>query len=518
MLTSAIFMNSFQTLVVSFILLSTLSIALPQNKLEYMRMRAELINTDENMRIGSNLVLTASEHFVNEIFMKEKRNLIESSRLNRTVFFPSASFFQSRPLIEQSLLYQLIHTMPKGASLHIHDQSMVSLDWIIKNVTYRDNVYMCLWQQSYLIFQVFKTMPLNPDCDWKLVVRERQLCKDVAAFDLNLRNNLSLVVNDPFVNFPDNQAAWVKFSQYFRQVGQLLYFIPIFKDMLWQTMMEFREANILYMEVRVTYAGLYDLEGNVYNREYCTQLVKEVSEAFSQHYPDFIGMKIIFSGIRFQNESDILDEVKDVMTLHKKYPDIVAGYDLSGNEAYFRPLHYYSDALMFPSQQDPSYRLPYFLHAGETNWQGTETGYNIVDALLLNATRVGHAYALSKHPHLMKLYKERDIPIEVQPLSNQVLRLISDFRNHPMVSLIADNFSIVISCDDRTTMDSAPLSHDFYIVFTAMSSDKADITLLKQLALNSIRFSTLNDSEKERAQRLWQTKWDKFINEVIQRR
>ncbi|KAH9493093.1 hypothetical protein Btru_022783 [Bulinus truncatus] len=436
--------------------------------------------------------------------------MIESSRVNRTIFVPSTSFYSSKAKIENTVLYQLINKMPKGAALHIHDQSMVSLDWIIKNVTYRDDVYMCLWEQSYLIFRVLnKSQSPQGDCEWKQVTKERGKSKNIHDFDLNIRNNLSLLAGDPFLTFPDNQAAWVKFSNYFTQVDQLLHYIPIFRDMLWQTMMEFREANVHYIEVRVYFNGLFDLNGTVYNREYCVLLVKEVSESFVKQYPDFMGMKVIFSGSRFQNVSVVLDEVKDVMMLHKKYPEVVSGY-----EALYNPLSYYSEALLYPSQQDPPYNLPYFLHAGETNLQGTETGYNVVDALLLNSTRVGHAYALSKHPHLMKLYKERDIPLEVQPLSNQVLRLVDDLRNHPMASLIADNYSIVISCDDRTTMDLAPLSHDFYIVFTAMSSDRADLTLLKQLAINSIRFSSLTDVQKQRAMTQWQTKWDKFILEV----
>ncbi|XP_055900360.1 adenosine deaminase AGSA-like isoform X1 [Biomphalaria glabrata] len=501
------------TVVLNFISKSDFSLSLPMTSSEYLKIRSQLIDENESRRLGSHLVLSSSELFVNNIFMKEKKTLIESSRLNKTVFFPTESFYKSKRLIDESYLFELIHKMPKGAALHTHDLSMVSLDWIIHNATYRENVYMCIWKQSYL-FKVFKTQPLETDCHWKLVSKERQNSKDVQAFDMALRNNLSLVSADPFLSFQDNQAAWLRFGRYFRQVGQLLYYIPIFKDLLWQTMIEFREANVQFIEVRVTYFWLYDLNGKVYDREYCVKLVKEVSDKFVQHFPDFSGMKIIFSGIRFQNVTTILNEIKDVMALHKKYPDVMAGYDLSGNEALYNPFSYYSEALLYPSQQDPPYHLPYFLHAGETNWQGTETGYNLIDALLLNATRVGHAYALSKHPHLMKLYKERDIPLEVQPLSNQVLRLVSDFRNHPMASLIASNYSIVISCDDRTTMDSAPLSHDFYIVFIAMSSDKADLTLLKQLAINSIRFSTLNNVQKVKAMKLWQIKWNTFITDL----
>ena len=45
-----------------------------------------------------------------------------------------------------------------------------------------------------------------------------------------------------------------------------------------------------------------------------------------------------------------------------------------------------------------------------------------MDAVLLNSTRIGHGYALYKHPLVMQLIKERDIAIEVNPISNQVFK------------------------------------------------------------------------------------------------
>ena len=49
----------------------------------------------------------------------------------------------------------------------------------------------------------------------------------------------------------------------------------------------------------------------------------------------------------------------------------------------------------------------------------------------------------------MRLAKEKDIALEVCPISNQVLKLVDDIRNHPIVELIQDgNFPIVISPDD----------------------------------------------------------------------
>jgi adenosine deaminase CECR1 len=45
---------------------------------------------------------------------------------------------------------------------------------------------------------------------------------------------------------------------------------------------------------------------------------------------------------------------------------------------------------------------------------------NVIDALLLNATRMGHGYAIAKHPEAKKLARAKNIPIEVNPISNQV--------------------------------------------------------------------------------------------------
>ncbi|XP_059164002.1 adenosine deaminase AGSA-like [Physella acuta] len=401
------------------LLIPLLTRSTPLETSQYLSMRDDLIAEDEHMRLGGHLVLSVQEQRMNEIFMKEKRAMIQTSRTNRSVFVPSTSFYHSRRLIEETPLFEKIHQMPKGAALHIHDMSMVSLDWLVTNVTYRDDVYMCPLANGYLNFQVFNSSYQTSDCLWKLVKNERAASGNVTAFDLNLKNNLTLMGSDPFLTFADNQAAWVRFGLFFRQVSNLLYHVPIYRDMLWQTLREFRDANVQYLEIRGSFDQMFGLDGTRYDTEFGVLLVKQVADQFVKTYPDFSGVKVILSGIRNRNSSVILEEVKTAMELHKKYPEVVAGYDMSGNEALYNPLSYYSEALLYPSRQDPPYKLPYFLHAGETPWQGTETGFNIADAILLNATRIGHGYALGKHPKFLQKVKEQNIAVEVQPISNQ---------------------------------------------------------------------------------------------------
>lgn len=114
-----------------------------------------------------------------------------------------------------------------------------------------------------------------------------------------------------------------------------------------------------------------------------------------------------------------------------------------------------------------------------------------MDALLLNTKRIGHGYALPKHPNIWSTVKKRNIAIEISPIANQVMGLVWDLRNHPATFLIAENFPIVITADYSGIWNSKGLSYDFYYAFMALAPAEADLRFLKQLALNSIKFDKL---------------------------
>ncbi|CAB0044138.1 unnamed protein product, partial [Trichogramma brassicae] len=86
----------------------------------------------------------------------------------------------------------------------------------------------------------------------------------------------------------------------------------------------------------------------------------------------------------------------------------------------------------------------------------------------------------------MEIVKEKKIVVEVSPISNQVLKLVGDMRNHPAAHFFATNLPVVITSDDPSLWGAKGLSFDFYEAFVGIMSSEADLRALKQLALNSI--------------------------------
>lgn len=188
----------------------------------------------------------------------------------------------------------------------------------------------------------------------------------------------------------------------------------------------------------------------------------------------------------------------------------MVGFDLVGQEELGRPLIDFVEPLLKMPEH-----INFYFHAGETNWFGSAIDDNLVDAVLLGTKRIGHGYAITKHPITMRLARMLDIAIEVCPVSNQVLQLGVDYRNHPAALFLAANVPVVISSDDPSFWRCDPLSHDFYFAFLGIAPMNADLRFLKSLALNSIKYSAMGSKEKQVAFVKWQRLWDKWIDQLL---
>jgi adenosine deaminase CECR1 len=453
---------------------------------EYRAARERLIQEDRGRRLGAGLVLTAAEEAANTRLMALKQAELDRTR---DYFPPAHSFLRERTkeAMAGSRVLEVMRRLPKGGVLHAHGGALGDFRWLVANVTYRPDCYMYVGPAAAPPRGTLRLADQSPGEGWRLVRELRAEAPDAAAFDAEIYRSITFGEED--LAAPD---IWVEFSTIFRRVGGVVSHPSVGPEYWRNLLAALIDENVQYLESRsgsIDQAIIRDLRGR--------------DSAF--------GVKFIAAGGRSATRERLAQGLKATIDLRVTQPDRVAGFDLVEEEDRGNTNLFYLEELL-DARHEAARRgvtLPFFLHSGESNWAENE---NLYDAILLGATRIGHGLALFKHPRLMEIVKERNIAIEVCPLSNQMLGYVPDLRNHPAVLYINAGLPVVLSSDDPAIMRHS-LSHDFYVAFMAWG---LDLRSLKQLAMNSLIYSAMSDEEKRAALAAWETRWQAFVAWVNQ--
>ncbi|MCJ7580402.1 MAG: hypothetical protein MUP98_07690 [Candidatus Aminicenantes bacterium] len=451
-----------------------------ENVDDYMKARQQLIQAELSMRFDAGIKLTPEEEEANRRLMVLKQKEIERTR---EYFPPAHSFLKSetRRQIDQSPILEIMKRMPKGGILHVHGSLLGDYRWLVNHATYQPNCYIYQGEEEPSRKGVLRIFTDPPGDGWNLVSGLRLAADSVEEFDEELYKSVTLGEED--LSQPD---IWVEFSNCFRRSFGM-FSDEIYAGFCRKMLKDLIAENVQYVEAR---GGLWDQE--------------EIEEIQRDH-PEF-DVKYISQSSRSADRESIAERLNYALDLRAEDPDLYIGFDLVEEEDKEHTNFFFINELLdarFKAEQS-NITLPLYLHSGESNWMENE---NILDAILLDAKRIGHGLSLFKHPLLMQIVKERDIAIEVCPISNQVLGYVADLRNHPAVLYINSGLPVVI-CPDDPSIWKCTFSYDFYAAFMAWG---LDLKCLKQLAMNSLIYSAMDPEEKERALEFWQEEWAKFI-------
>ncbi|XP_037798810.1 adenosine deaminase 2-like isoform X2 [Penaeus monodon] len=450
----------------------------------YWGERERILAQEQVAILGQDQVLTAEEQVVNSLLMKAKMLEMDAG-FESLNYLPAKNFLAVREQIEASDVFQIVRMMPKGVALHLHDTTLASVAWVVEELTYWENLYMCYTSEGQLLTKFMA----NPDasCTWQLVSEVRATYPSDDVFDQELVEKFSLITANPEEKYPDINSVWQAFEHGLIAMTGMVMYRPAWEAYLYRVLQEFAADNVLAIEFRGTLPPLYEIDGTELTPADSVAVYRNVSQRFiADHGDEFFSVRFIYAPTRHVDVETVWNYVTIAKELRSKFPDFVAGFDLVGQEDLGLPLKDFLEPLL--SLSEGEVHVPVFYHAGETAWLGMSTDENLIDALLLNASRIGHGYAISKHPQAKQMAREKDVAIEVCPVSNQVLMLVPDLRNHPVASLVAEGFPMVVSADDPATWGAQGLSYDFYEAFLALGGAKADLRFLKQLAINSIKY------------------------------
>jgi adenosine deaminase len=140
------------------------------------------------------------------------------------------------------------------------------------------------------------------------------------------------------------------------------------------------------------------------------------------------------------------DEATSLVNVAIRYSDRgVAGVDLAGNEALFRPALY---ARAFAKARYAG--LGVTVHAGE----GHDSSHVVGAVTELGADRVGHGVSAASDREAMDLLRDRDVTVEVCLSSNLHTGAVSRLEDHPVTKLAAAGVPVTLATDNTFFSDT----------------------------------------------------------------
>lgn len=474
---------------------------------QYLEQRKALLAADSALYFDAKMRLSPAETKLNRLLQKEQRQLLEHYR--NTHFFPPArDFYQSKEHIEGTKIFQVLQQMPKGGILHLHQLAMGDAKWVVEKAIATPEMHV-FWEASndnYVKGQLCAYPEGGAPAGFRPV---GELHK---AFPSLPEELYGLITFNEDID-RDSVDIWYEFEAIFQRIYRFVTYRPIFPEYLNRGLDILVEDGIQHVELRMPFRNrMYDLvhpDGGLPVEEFA-QVLERALERQRQKDPAF-SMKVIHTDLRFKGNAVIWEDIQSAVSMKKRYPDWLKGYDLVAEEDNGEATLFHAKTFLRLDSLERTRKveLPLYLHDGESDWASVA---NLYDAILLGTRRIGHGFNLFRFPNLIEEVKRRSICIEVNPLSNQILGYLRDLRIHPASTYLRRGVDCIISSDDPLIFDYEGLTYDFWSVYMAW---ELDLAALKQLCRNSLEHAALSEEEKMEALAAWEQKWLRFVDQTL---
>lgn len=399
-----------------------------------------------------------------------------------------------KPKIWDTDIYDFCLNLPKGSDLHVHGTSLMPMKLCIDFCIRHPDLLICL--DNYVLYTK-QNKPKDKTC---LTVKQALDRKLVSYEDLYNKWTINGVKH--------NENRWTYFENIFAYFEVVDYDLDLLYDYYLEAFEYYVSRNIDHVEIHILIPE---------DDDFAYKTIKTIRKAYykvKDNHPQLIvsligaGMKLEGFDLDYAKERLetcfwLQQEIKDDYDPNNIY-DFILGFDLINEEDMSKQLKDYAPILLEFSKKHPDFK--YFLHCGESL---EPKNSNLIDAYLLGASRVGHGLNLYRYPNLLKDYVNKEICLEICPISNQVLQYTKDIRLHPALEYIKRGLTISLCSDDPMYFENETLTDDFLAAIICWDLHLADI---KQLCINSIMYSAISKKQKHELLKQWKIKWETFID------
>lgn len=478
------------------------------------------------------------------------------------ILYPGVMFHHAKGRMERTNLWKIVEKMPKGSLLHAHMDAMFDIDFLIDQAFSTPGIHILApkplvsaqdFEKGPVFFQFSSQSTAESEKKASIWTEGYEASSLIpiktaassfpnggeAGFRDWLRSRCMLMPEHSYHHHHGVDAIWAIFTTTFPVINSILMYEPIFRACFRRMLGQLADDGIRYVEFRIAFVFAWRKEGKDQPEDgyddWCRTVEEEV-EQFKQteQGKSFYEARIIWTTIRRFGNKAIVDTMKQCIETKHSFPDLICGFDLVGQEDLGRPLKDLVPVLFWFRKRcaEEGVDIPFFFHAGECLGDGDETDHNLFDAILLGTRRIGHGFSLYKHPLLIDLVKEKKIMVECCPISNEILRLASSIKTHPLPALLSRGVAVSLCNDDPAILGHGKngLTHDFWQALQGLQN--IDLAGLAMMVQNSIRWSCYEDQstgewkhdveqgilgEGLKAARLreWHTEFEKFCEWVV---
>ena len=487
---------------------------------------------------------------------KLQHDLAEKEGIN---MYPGMVFHLARDTMEETKSWQIVKKMPKGALLHAHMDATMDVKFVIEQALATNGLTMSAdrslkdpksQEDANVQFRFKKSVSTAALSIWTADYQASHFVSlkeaaeaypdgGVDGFKAWLTRKCTITPEESLRHYHGVDAIWDKFRNCFAPLNSLEYYEPIFRPAIRKLLSELHCDGVRWIDFRTVFFADYYMTGSEDPSPDFKDFLRMCSEELSafratEEGKDFWGCRFIWTSLRLWPKKQIVQHMKSCIEMKLAYPDLICGYDCVGQEDAGRTLADLTPELFWFKKRcvESGVDIPFFFHAGECLGDGDSTDNNLFDAILFGTRRIGHGFSLYKHPLLTEMVKSKKILVESCPISNEILRLTSSIKAHPLPALLARGVSCSLSNDDPGVLGygTSGVTHDFWQALQGW--ENLGLEGLGSLAENSVRWACYEDqSAKEwnkdiadgkfgqglRAQRMreWRSELEEFCERIV---